>query len=301
MLFRSPVQATLGTPNTAILTINDTASQYRNTTPITINSGAAGSPYPSTISVAGFTGQLGGIKVTLYDISHTRPDDMEFLLVGPNGKAYVLMADVGGPFAIDPASPVTLTLADPSASSITLPDSGPLVTGQFLTTSCGTIQGFPTPAPTSGYFVPPCTTARTVEQTMFGAFGLSSPNGNWNLYVYDDNNAARPASQASPNVVSGQVAGGWGLQLLAPTAAGVSISGRVATVSGSPIYGATVSLTDAAGTVRTAITNPFGYYSFDGITSGEDYILGATARGLTFQSRLLHVTDSLTDADLTPQ
>ena len=51
---------------------------------------------PSTISVTGAPAQIGGMRVTLYDVSETLPDNLEVLLVDPSGtKTYVLMASAG--------------------------------------------------------------------------------------------------------------------------------------------------------------------------------------------------------------
>ena len=41
----------VGNPSTAILTINDTASRFRNATGIVINQNAAADPYPAIITV----------------------------------------------------------------------------------------------------------------------------------------------------------------------------------------------------------------------------------------------------------
>ena len=85
-----------------------------------------------------------------------------------------------------------------------------------------------------------------------------------------------------------------------PTAASVSISGRV--LSGKePISKATVTLTDSAGVTRTALTNPFGYYKFDGVSAGQTVILGASSKGLQFAERALNVSESVEDFNLTAQ
>ena len=173
----------------------------------------------SDITVSGFSGFLGSVRVTLFDVSHNLPDNMQFLLVSPTGSSYVLAADVGGAIPVDPAAPVTLSFSD-GASTI-LPDNGPLATGTFLPTSCGTVQTFPLPAPQVGYFTPPCQVARTVGQRMRDAFGGGLANGTWHLYVYDDNGAAAPAAPV------GLIAGGWGLQPLSTTAATVSCRRRL--------------------------------------------------------------------------
>ncbi len=46
------------------------------------------------------------------------------------------------------------------------------------------------------------------------------------------------------------------------TAANVSVSGRVPSADGQSIMCATVSLTDANGSVRSVSTNNFGYFQF---------------------------------------
>lgn len=85
---------------------------------------------------------------------------------------------------------------------------------------------------------------------------------------------------------------------LAPTAANVSVSGRVLSADGRGIRGATVTLTSPSGRTVTTTTNAFGYYLFQGVRSGGSYLVNARARGATFQARILSVTDSLTDVDL---
>ncbi len=69
---------------------------------------------------------------------------------------------------------------------------------------------------------------------------------------------------------------------LAPTATRVNIGGRVLKSGGRGIANARVSLTDANGSVRIAITNPFGYYHFVGISAGETYVLSAFAKRYKF-------------------
>ena len=73
---------------------------------------------------------------------------------------------------------------------------------------------------------------------------------------------------------------------LAPTAATVSVSGRVTTAGGRGIMNVRVSLTDSQGNVRTAITTSFGYYHFDDVQVGETYILAATGKHYTFSQPL---------------
>ena len=82
------------------------------------------------------------------------------------------------------------------------------------------------------------------------------------------------------------------------TAAGISISGRVMTSDGRGIRNATVLLNDQYGKIHTVRTSAFGYYVFDGITSGETYVVNVNSRGFTFLPRVVNLSDSLTDVNL---
>lgn len=86
---------------------------------------------------------------------------------------------------------------------------------------------------------------------------------------------------------------------LQPTAAGVTLGGRVTTSYGSGIRGATVRLMDGQGTTTTAITNSFGYYSFHDVEVGQTYILTVSARRYTFTENVLVISlyDEYTDAN----
>ena len=81
---------------------------------------------------------------------------------------------------------------------------------------------------------------------------------------------------------------------LAPSAAAVSVSGRVFDPYKRPIRGAMVSITDMSGVSRRAITNTFGYFTISGMPAGESYLLTADARRYTFDPRLLNLQDSVT-------
>ncbi|HEV7699944.1 MAG TPA: PA domain-containing protein [Pyrinomonadaceae bacterium] len=81
----------------------------------------------------------------------------------------------------------------------------------------------------------------------------------------------------------------------APTAANVAVSGRVLSSGGSGIRGAMVSITDSHGIQRIALTNAFGYYTFDSIPSGDNYVVRASAKRYSFSPQGLSLTDSVSD------
>ncbi len=159
---------------------------FSNANVITFIDAAPAAPYPSTIQVSGLKqGTIVSLKVTLAGFTQTNPDDMDVLLVAPNGQNMVIMSDVGGS---DDMSNVTLILDDQAGAS--LPDVGPLVNGTFKPTN-GNIDAFPTPAPAP------------TSSTLAGFKG-GGPNGTWRLFVVDD---------AGGDV--GSFAGGWSLQIKA--------------------------------------------------------------------------------------
>jgi len=80
----------------------------------------------------------------------------------------------------------------------------------------------------------------------------------------------------------------------APTPAEVTVSGRVLTSTGEAIAGATVTLTNMNGVVRTATSNSTGNYIFTEVTAGFSYALGATHKHFTFQSQVVNVDDDMT-------
>jgi hypothetical protein len=285
----APVGGTIGNPGTAVMNLNDTANAFRNTTEIDFTLGAPAAPYPSTIDVTGGPLQIGSIRVTLYDVTHQLPDNMDFLLVGPTGVSYIFMADAGGPQPLN--TPVTLTLSDASATAI--PNNGPLVTGSFKPVSWEAPQSnFPAPAPAGPYIEP----GPSGSPTLQSAFGFTNANGTWSLYARDDN------ATNEPNVLSGMIAGGWGLEFVQTTAAGLSISGRVMTAEGQGIRNARVIVTgNSLPEPRVALTGSFGAFSIDGLEAGQTYIVTVNSQRYTFRtpSRVVTLVDNLADVDFT--
>ncbi|MBK7707091.1 MAG: right-handed parallel beta-helix repeat-containing protein [Acidobacteria bacterium] len=89
--------------------------------------------------------------------------------------------------------------------------------------------------------------------------------------------------------------------VLAPTAAGVEVSGKVMTNDGRPISSSLITLTDDRGNTVSTRSNQFGRYGFDDVEVGRTYVLAITSRRFVFEnpSRIIQVDDNLTDADFT--
>lgn len=157
---------------------------FVNTTPISAGSAVAGpTPYPSGITVSQLAGEITSVAVTLVNVTHPNPDDLDVLLVGPDGQTVLLMSDAGG---IGNVTNVTVSFAP--SSRVLIPDAGPLVAGTFLPSNYDTNENFPNaPAPPYG--------------SKLSQFNGTSPNGLWRLFVLDDVMTAN----------AGGIAGGWRL------------------------------------------------------------------------------------------
>jgi hypothetical protein len=228
------------------------------------------------------------MRLTLYDVAVNIPDNLDVMLVSPTGRAFILMADAGGMSQVLPA---TLNFTDTAGQVI--PDNGPLVTDDFEPTSWGTVAPFPAPAPTN-FNLPGSNIGGTGTQTLFGNYGGTNSNGVWSLYVRDD------TPTGDPDVVVGNIAGGWGLEFLGTTAANASISGRVTTADGRPIRNANVVISgNALEHPITVATGSLGWFTFDGLATGETYVVTVNSRRFTFStpSRVITLIDNVADAD----
>ena len=92
-----------------------------------------------------------------------------------------------------------------------------------------------------------------------------------------------------------------GAPQLAPTAASVSIGGRVTTSTGRGIRNVVILMTDGGGQIKTAITGSFGFYSFPDVQAGETYVLTARGKRFTFvqQSQVISINDDNFDVNFT--
>jgi subtilisin-like proprotein convertase family protein len=151
-------------------------------------------PYPSAIAAGGMRrGKILDVNVTLRNFSHTHPDDVDVLLVGPRGQNLIIMSDAGGAFDV---SNLELRLDDEAVGF--LPDETQLFGGTYRPSNwthvhAGNIEvdSFPgAPAPSQAFAL--------------STFDGTNPNGTWSLYVRDD-----------VFLDAGQFAGGWSLQIKA--------------------------------------------------------------------------------------
>ncbi len=187
------VQFQDGATNLGTVTYNFTAGQiavatstFSNPTPIVIPTAGTATPYPSTINVAGVTGNVSKVTVKLENINHDFPDDIDVLLVGPAGQKILLMSDVG---SNQPLVNTTYTFDDAAAAN--LADGSLSPSGTYKPTNSGSGDVFPG-APAGPY----------PDPQLLSVFNNVNPNGAWNLYVVDDVNGE-----------SGNINLGWTLSI----------------------------------------------------------------------------------------
>ncbi|MBP7389815.1 MAG: fibronectin type III domain-containing protein, partial [Chitinophagales bacterium] len=150
---------------------------FTNPATMTLGTGAANnaSLYPSPIVVSGLVGIIGNVTVSLPNCSHTFPDDLDIMLVAPNGDAFYLISDCNG--GTDWVSR-NYTISDAGATNFQ--NAATDVSGTYRPTNIGASDVMTGATPTTGANPSTAGTA-----TFASVFGGDDPNGTWNLYVRD--------------------------------------------------------------------------------------------------------------------
>jgi len=260
--------------NPAAITPVDRASNNAGTNP-----GIPTTNYPSVINVSGLTGVVTKVTVT-FAITSTFPDDFDILLVSPTGAMSLVMSDANGSgdhtnisYTFDQSAATTMP-NDPT----TVTPSGTFQPSNFL--------GFATPEP-GGQDNFPTAGGLMSYPTDFNIFNGSNPNGDWKLYVVDD--------QVIDNV---SLPGGWSIDVQSSIpVATASIAGRITSQSaGTGLSGVRVDLTGGGLTTpRIAYTNPFGYYRFDGVPQNQTYTVTVASKVFQFSTSSQQVNLAASD------
>jgi subtilisin-like proprotein convertase family protein len=159
------------------------AAVFTNPAPIAIPNAGAATPYSSNITVSGLSALIQDINVSIFGLTHTFPDDLDILLVGPGGQKVLLMSDTGGTGDL---SGVNLTFDQDASQS--LPLNLQISSGSFQPTNDGAGDTFPAPAPADPY------------GTSLDVFDGLDANGIWSLFVLDDETGD-----------TGSISGGWSI------------------------------------------------------------------------------------------
>ncbi len=101
--------------------------------------------------------------------------------------------------------------------------------------------------------------------------GTTAGGGEMQSFAFDSTNNQLVVGRPADNIVTV-------FRPIAPSAASVAVGGRVVKFKGRGIANARVTMIDANGVTRTALTNPFGYYRFADVPAGATYTFGVSAK-----------------------
>ena len=138
--------------------------------------------------------------------------------------------------------------------------------------------------------------ANTVD-TVENVFIQSPASGTWTIQVIGSA-INQDARSETPSVVDADFAlVASGVTPAVPTAANVSVAGKVITVKGSPLRGALIKLVANDGSERSAFSNSFGYFKIDEVAVGQTYIALVTKPKMSFEpaSIAINVLDDIDD------
>ena len=169
-----------------------------NTTTFTMTSLTFGPATPGStiIKIYGTATTISDVNVTLNSVAHNNPDDLDILLVGPDGTAVPLVSDVCGSSASG-----SITLDDEAAAAA--PDAGPCPPGSYKPNNVGSGD----------------TWDITPTGSTLAAFDTKVANGSWTLWVRDD---TAPGGTGT--------IGGWSLTITTAANAAMAIPGPTSTV-----------------------------------------------------------------------
>jgi hypothetical protein len=174
--------------------------------------------------------------------------------------------------------------------------------------------------------VPVCTTVTLTQDKQSndfilmtayaGSFNPAAPStnyladwGNGTLYAPMTMSFNVAANQTIVIVIVGNTAGLTGtpykldvsgLRLLAPTAAKVSVTGRVA-ANGQGVKNAAVTMSGSDGVARRALTNGLGNYRFDDVEVGKTYTFQVSAKRHRFEAQVVTINDETNDLNFDGQ
>ncbi|MFO1476457.1 MAG: M6 family metalloprotease domain-containing protein [Verrucomicrobiota bacterium] len=171
------------TSTNARLTVTTAFSNYYTPGSITIPNFGPATTYPLTNFVT-LTGEILKATVTLSNLSHTYPSDLQVLLVSPQGQTVLLMSGAG---SYDAIANYTLTFDDDAAGPV--PPYSWFGSGSYQPSQYGAITSLPGAPP-----MPYGTTLSVLQ----GA----NPTGTWLLYINDDS-----------YLDGGTLTGGWQLNI----------------------------------------------------------------------------------------
>ena len=136
-----------------------------------------------------------------------------------------------------------------------------------------------------------------ITQSVIAGGGVQGATGG--TFSLDGTPGQAVAGDAMTGTNFAVTSGFWNFTPLGPTAASVTVGGRVRTSAGQGIQNAVVTLMSQNGSMLHARSSSFGYYRIEGVTAGETYIASISARRFTFAQPtiVVRVVDEISDLD----
>lgn len=119
----------------------------------------------------------------------------------------------------------------------------------------------------------------TIEKSVIAGGGQSSTGGQFSV---GSTNGQTVAGQRAANTLISLHAGFWNPDQFVPTAAQATVGGRITIISGGGVRNVRVTMTDAGGESRTALSSTFGYFRFTDVPAGETYVITVTSKRYSF-------------------
>lgn len=159
--------------------------------------------YPSVLDtrpIKDLKGNIWDVALVLDGVKHGALDDLDVLLVSPDGTGLVVMSDAGGsqPSDVLPAQFPNLRLEfSDAADAAPMRDDGPVTSGKYQVANFGAGGDADVWPDLTGVTI---SSARNFAE----AFRGKKPNGDWKLYIIDDAGGARSV---------GELTQGWTLKI----------------------------------------------------------------------------------------
>ncbi len=163
------------------------------------------------------------------------------------------------------------------------------------------------PAQGSAYVFVRNGTVWSQQQKLIATSGAAVDQFGWSVAISGDKIiVGAPTSNASVNVPLAPNAASQGavfvfINNLIPSAAGVSLGGRILTADGNGVRNAIVSVTLPNGEVRTTRSSSFGYYRFDDLESGQTIVISVNSKRFSFTPQVVTLSDSISELNFTAQ
>ena len=230
--------------------------------------------------------EIADVNLRLDSLTHTFVGDLTVGIRGPNGFGTDLISLAGCANTIcSGGDNFTNTVVDDEAVGdfLTILAAGAPYTGSFFP-----VFNSPAWAVING--------ASPDATPSLSRFDGTSTLGDWKIVVSDQGALDVGTLNSWSLIVTPR---NFACTSFIPTAAGVSISGRVIDSTGKAIRRAVITLTDGTGAIRTARTNQFGFFRITNVAAGQTYLIDIAAKNRIFVPQALLVDDDLTGLTFT--